>query len=283
MLRIDLVHATSDALQETLSVIEGEYSDSPVFQPLYTQDLEIQGDFRRFLISRLGSTGSTWLAKLLGSHPEVHCSHEEIISQVYPRQQYAAEDVLRFVRFFAWDTKHYSYGAVGDVGSIWSPYLRYLPFTTALLVRHPARVLNTRLRVYPKDQSFVPALPVEARNSMRRIWAIDPAGLDRIDQVFLLDAFSFVLQLAVVPHLNLLIRIEDMSAADYAHQILTGLTGLQYDPAVVDGLLHKRVNQRTPAASVPEIVRGFSARQQDWYRVMLPDAAAALGYDLMDD
>jgi hypothetical protein len=32
---------------------------------------ELRGTHRRFLVTRMGSSGSTWLAKLLNSHPEV--------------------------------------------------------------------------------------------------------------------------------------------------------------------------------------------------------------------
>src|SRR5215831_7852275 len=33
--------------------------------------LEMTGSHRRFLVARQGSTGSTWLAKLINSHPDV--------------------------------------------------------------------------------------------------------------------------------------------------------------------------------------------------------------------
>ncbi len=119
----------------------------------------------------MGSTGSAWLAKLLCSHPEVYCSHEAVVAQVYPAKRYTADEVLRFIEYFAWDTKHHAYKAVGDVGSVWSSQLPYLPsFTTAVLVRHPARLLYTRLKIYPTDQTFT-MIPCEWKRPERR-WEV---------------------------------------------------------------------------------------------------------------
>src|SRR5437870_615055 len=109
---------------------------------------------RGFVINRIGSTGSTWLAKLLNSHADVYCSHEGFTAHVYLSTECTADDVLKFIEYFAWDTKHGAYKVLGDIGSVWAGHLPHLkPMTRGLLVRHPARLLNTRLAIYPSDQS----------------------------------------------------------------------------------------------------------------------------------
>lgn len=246
-------------------------------------DLVVQGDFRRFLVARMGSTGSTWLAKLLNSHPEVLCTHEGVLAQAFPRTRYGEEEVVRFVRYFAWSTRHHAYGAVGDVGSVWAGQLRFLPFTSALLVRHPARILHTRLKVLDHDRSFIPSLSAENEACLRHFWGIEPRGLDPVDQVFLLDAITFLFQLSGARHATMVIRIEDMKSVPTVLGVLRGLTGLDYDRASVEVMTRTRVNKRAPAAGVPEIVRGFSPRQREWYLAILKEPAASLGYDLLSD
>ena len=56
--------------------------------------LPVAGSHRRFLVHRLGSTGSTWLAKLLNSHPDVFCYHEGVISKIFPARSYGNEEIL---------------------------------------------------------------------------------------------------------------------------------------------------------------------------------------------
>jgi hypothetical protein len=246
-------------------------------------DLLVQGDFRRFLVARMGSTGSTWLAKLLNSHPEVYCTHEGVLANAFPRSHYGVEEIVRFVSYFAWNTRHHAYRTVGDVGSVWASHLRFLPFTTALLVRHPARMLHTRMKVLSYDRSFIPSLSANDEKCLRHLWGIEARLLDPEDQIFLLDAVTYLFQLRGACDATMVMRIEDMSSVPYVLQILHGLTGLDYDPASVEALTRTRVNRRAPAASVPEIVRGFTPRQREWYLAILKEPAASLGYDLMGD
>lgn len=232
----------------------------------------------------MGSTGSAWLAKLLCSHPEVYCSHEGVVAQVYPARRYTLHDVLRFIEYFAWDTKHNAYKAVGDVGSVWSSHLAYLPaFTTGLLVRHPARLLHTRLKIYPSDRSFT-TIPCESRAAIRQSWGIDMHDVDPIDRIFLHDIYIFASQVELLNKGIRTIRIEDMRDSDNCHRTLQALTGLHYSAALIDDAIRTHVNIRTGRPMpISRIVAGFSARQRDWYRTLLADVVPHFGYELMDE
>lgn len=247
-------------------------------------DLKIEGRFRRFLIARMGSTGSAWLAKLLCSHPDVYCSHEGIVTQMYPSKTYGVGDVARFIRFFASDTKHHAYRAVGDVGSVWSSHLPHLrPFTTALLVRHPARLLWTRLKVFPKDRSFT-AFPADSQAGIRRMWGINAWDYDPLDRIFLHDLYIFATQIEAINRHVDVIRIEDMRDPACCQTTLRRLTGIHYSDALIDGAILARVNSRTGRPlPVSNVVARFSPRQQDWYRTLLADVVPHFGYELMDE
>jgi hypothetical protein len=272
------------AAQRIISALERIHARELAEQPTQFSDLVINGDFRRFLVARMGSTGSTWLAKLLDSHPDVSCTHEGVISQVYPRDQFSETDVRHFIRYFAWDTKHSAYRATGDVGSAWSSHLTYLPFTTALLLRHPARVLNTRLRLYPESLSYFPAIPESTKACMRELWDINIDDWDTEDRVFLFDAHTFASQIWAADKIDLLIRIEDMREEGRCHQIVTALTGEEYEPAIVDRAIRNPVNHLTgPVKPVEEIVSGFTPRQREWYKAIVADVAEAFGYDPLAD
>ena len=247
-------------------------------------NLKINGNVKRFVISRMGSTGSGWLAKLLNAHPDVHCTHEGVLAHVYPASQYTDRDVIRFIEYFAWDAKHEAYQVLGDVGSVFYYHLGSLPsFTTAILVRHPARLLNTRLTVYPTDQSFSQIAP-ETHAAIREMWGIDLHNYEPIDQIFLHDTFIFASQVWAFEKTDLVIRIEDMREVENCQRILKSLTGLDYSSAIIEQVSQRRVNQRTQGAkSISEIVAGFSARQRDWYKMMLSDIVPCFGYGLFDE
>src|SRR5271170_4675964 len=81
--------------------------------------IEILGDHHRFVVARMGSTGSTWLAKLLNSHLDVFCTHEQVLSRIIPRGDVSSADICDLVHEIATITHHGAYRAAGDVGSIW--------------------------------------------------------------------------------------------------------------------------------------------------------------------
>jgi hypothetical protein len=276
--------SASSICREVVSVVDRANAAAHSEVESCLANLKINGNVKRFVISRMGSTGSGWLAKLLNAHPDVHCTHEGVLAHVYPASQYTRQDVLRFIEYFAWDAKHEAYQVLGDVGSVWSDHLACLPsFATALLVRHPARILNTRLAVYARDQSFT-EIPPESRTTIRRIWGIDIQDHDPIDQIFLHDAFIFASHIWALDKAGLLIRIEDMREVENCQTILKSLTGLHYSRALIVQASQRRVNQRTHGAqSISEVVAGFTARQRDWYKIMLSDVVPYFGYGLFDE
>jgi hypothetical protein len=251
---------------------------------LCLSNVRIVGNVERFFIGRMGSTGSGWLAKLLDAHPDVHCTHEGVLAHVFPATEYSSRDILRFIQYFAWDAKHEAYQVLGDIGSVWLGHLACLPsFTTAVLVRHPARILNTRLTVYPNDQSFA-QIPPETRAGIREIWGIDIQVHEPIDQIFLHDTFVFALHLWALDKADVVIRIEDMRQVENCRRILKSLTGLDYSYALIEQAFLRRVNQRTHGReSISEIVAGFSPRQRDWYKIMLSDIVPHFGYGLFHE
>jgi hypothetical protein len=246
--------------------------------------LTVNGDSRRFVINRMGSTGSNWLAKLLNSHSDVFCSHEGVVGHVYPSRSYTSDDIIRFVEYLAWDTKHGAYHAIGDVGSVWAGHIPHVPFTTALLVRHPARVLQTRLEVYSRDQSFTEISP-DAAACLREIWDLDLNGQKPLDRIFLHDLWTFASQLWALDKVGMVIRIEDMHNAENCHRILKTLTGLDYPGGLVETCLGKQLNRRSGKAGrrISEIVSGFSTKQREWYHLIMCGTLGYFGYDPLED
>jgi hypothetical protein len=81
-----------------------------------------------------------------------------------------------------------------------------------------------------------------------------------------------------------LIRLEELQEVENCRRILHALTGLEYSPTLVEEAILKRVHRRTDGdKSISEIVAGFTARQRDWYRVMLSDVLPSFGYELLDE
>ena len=247
-------------------------------------NLEILGDHRRFVVARMGSTGSTWLAKVLNSHPDVFCTHEQVLSRSVAKESVSFADINCLIREIAAVTHHGAYRAAGDVGSVWLTHLIALrgKFKTALLLRHPARLLATRLKIFPRDQSFTQIRP-DVLAAVQELWGIKTDRIATLDLVFLQDLFIFASQTAAVNKIDFIVRIEDLSDGEYCQQFLHALTGLSYDDALLKPALGKKVNRRTPEASVAEIVSGFSPQQQDWYRQMLVEVAPYFGYELYRD
>jgi hypothetical protein len=69
----------------------------------FVSRLHVSYSHRRFVVARMGATGSTWLAKLLNSHPDVFCSHERIIAQVFPAGEFGAPDLEKLIELLAAD------------------------------------------------------------------------------------------------------------------------------------------------------------------------------------
>jgi hypothetical protein len=180
----------------------------------------------------MGSTGSGWLAKLLNSHPDIFCSHEAVVARAYPAASYRAPDIFRFIDWLARSSMPGAYTSIGDVGSVWQSYAAALRgFKTAALVRHPARVLNTRPTTYPNDQSFT---EIDTDSDVRSLWGIDMAACEPLDRIFLHDLLVFAAQTWAVERGIRLIRIDDMADTDCCLLELKYLTGIDYAPGLVE-------------------------------------------------
>ena len=226
----------------------------------------------------MGGAGSTWLAKLLNSHPDVFCSHEAVAARAFPAKQYSAEDIFLFLRSLAWDTMHGAYAAIGDVGSVWQTHAAGLHgFRTAVLVRHPARILASRLANYPNDQSFT---EISTQDAVREVWDIDMSLFDSLDQIFLHDLHTYASQVWASQRGVRVIRIEDLARPEACHEVASYLTALEYPPQIIDRAIVCPVNQRAKSTPVPQIVSRFTARQRAWYHLILRDVAPEFGYDL---
>jgi hypothetical protein len=241
----------------------------------------LHGTHRRFLVNRMGSTGSSWLSKLLNSHPDVFCSHETVVGKVFPAQSYGNEEILALIRQLAEIQLHGAYSAVGDVGSTWLGHVTNLPeqtFTTAMLVRHPARLLYSRLTRYATDQAFTPLAPA-LLDQIEEIWGINVSGRDPLDQIFVQDAYTFASQVRGLGKVDLLIRLEDMNQMENALAVLERLTGLEYPSDLVKQFIDKPINTRAGAhAPVGTLIESFSVDQKRWYRQMLGDLLPHFGY-----
>ena len=246
-------------------------------------NLRVNGEVRRFLVCRMGSTGSSWLAKLLDSHAEVHCTHEDVLSLVYPAKECTNDDILRFIQIFAWNTKHEAYQVLGDVGSVWAGHVAHLrSVKTGILIRHPARILHTRLHVLRLGESYS-AIPPDAEICLRELWGIRLRQYEAVDQIFLYELLTFASQLWVLDKTDMLIRIEDLQDVDCCQGVLKALTSLDYQRSLVEAAVLKRVNQRTgPETPVSEIVARFTSRQRGWYQSLLADVVPRFGYELLD-
>ena len=232
----------------------------------------------------MGSTGSTWLAKLLNSHPDVFCSHEGVVSRVHPAREYGEDAILAFIDSLDAETGHGAYRAIGDVGSIWMNHACLLPcFTSATLIRHPARVLYTRLQVFPKDQSFS-RIPERMGRMVRAVWGIDLYAYQPIDQIFLNDLAVYASQVWAIGKVNLWMRIEDLVDQQYCERALHALTGVHYTPSLILHASQSPVHVRTNASlGIADIVSLFSQRQRNWYGELLADAAGRFGYSLWNN
>lgn len=272
---------TSDySIEKIVSAIEAANGEWLATTAARLAEIRLAGDHRRFLVNRMGSTGSTWFAKLLNSHPDVFCTHERVVSRAFPARCYGEEDILNLIRMLATDQMHGAYRAVGDVGSIWLGHAVNLPaFKTAVLLRHPARILNTRLSV--TDASFT-EIPEASKRCIREVWDIEPEEYPPADQLFLHDLSTFASHVWALGRVQM-IRLEDLRDLEYCGSVLWELTGVEYRMAAVSRMLRERVNRRTAQRAIPDILRTFTRQQQEWYQLMLAEAALHLGYDLERD
>ncbi len=249
-------------------------------------DLVVQGTHRRFVVCRMGQTGSAWLSKLLNSHPDVYCEHESIISKIYPKAHPVREDQINFVKWMAHDTKHYAYQAVGDIGSLDMDLALELPrehFTVGLLLRHPVMQIQTRLN----DLQESPPDPDNDDNLrqmeayINEVFGIDPSQYDLTDRLFLIVSWLWYCQMQNAREVNCVLRIEDIAQVKSAQESLLQLTGLEYDSQIIKNVMKSSDDHLiVTAESTKDAFNQFSDRQRQWYKKMIHDFAEKIGYTL---
>jgi hypothetical protein len=180
-----------------------------------------------------------------------------------------------------------AYEAVGDVGSAWIGHIVGIPkglFTSGILMRHPARMLNTRLKVFKKDKSFT-AIDNECLVRIKQTFGIEALKCSEMDQMFLQDLYHFATQIKALNSVDVVMRLEDMNSdTDYCGNALHRLTGLYYERTLVQPMVTNPVNRRTEGGvSIPSILGGFTEQQRGWYRLLLQDSISITGYDLEGD
>src|SRR5262249_44413505 len=92
-----------DIVDRITQHVETHHADALQRINTFLTRLQVSCSHRRLVVARMGSTGSTWLAKLLNSHPDVFCSHEFVVAQVYPAREYGVPDVERLIEHLATD------------------------------------------------------------------------------------------------------------------------------------------------------------------------------------
>lgn len=246
-------------------------------------NMRYSGKHRRFLVNRMGNTGSTWLAKLLNAHPDVFCEHEGLVSRIWPRVDYAEDDILRYIEHLAAYEFHEAYKAIGDVGSVWLNHVVLAPpeaFATAILTRHPVRILNTRLRQVRAGHTEFTDL---AEAEIEQLFGLKPADLEPADLYFVNDCAIF---LSVAEHFDSvgsLIQIEKFSELDYATDTLKQLTGLDYPAELIQELWFQRVNTHNNLDNPKAVFDSFSEWQRGFYLQHIDLVADTIGYRLEDD
>src|SRR5579883_2360772 len=243
------------SLAELVSVVNRSYASLIESAESRLSRVKPWGTCRKFLVSRMGSTGSTWFSKLLNSHPDILCSHERILSRIHPAREYGQEEIMELIECMAHETVHDAYRAIGDVGSVWATHLALLPsFGTGLLVRHPARSLYTRLCTFPKDQSFS-VVPPQSVGIVQEIWGLNLETFEPVDQIFLHDMLTFAWQSGVLQKISVVIRIEDLKSMSYCQRTLRALTGVAFPQRLILNASRSKVNQRTtPSLTIRDIV-----------------------------
>lgn len=254
--------------------------------PEWLADTRINGAHRRFFVCRLGQSGSTWFAKLLNSHPEVFCSHERILGNIHPQTGVSMEDQHRLIQWYASDTQHETYKAVGDIGSLDLFLAVSLPrdiFQIGMLMRHPLNQIHTRMNVIHHDPSelVIDDKRLATEFYIKRDLGIDASKHSELDRYFLVNTWFWHRQFERAREMDTVIQVERLNEVEYAQQVLQDLTGVHYESALLERALAKRENARAKkVASTKEAFDQFTPQQQEWYRFMVNDLAEEFGYSI---
>lgn len=259
-------------------------------KPPYADEYAALGQLggpRRFFVSRLGGTGSTWLAKTLNSHPDVFCGHEIVLWFVHPRKTFDVHDHYRFVECVARDNLHGAYVAAGHVGSTWLGQQIVFPktWTTGYLVRHPLRTLNSVFNHVRAGGGVFPSVGKHEWDSISRVFGVDCSRLDPADLFFLHQADTWARAALLVKYFGAaksVLRLEDLNDFDRLRQALTDLTGVSYADHLIERALAATENAREqPSITLEQIFQRFTEQQRAWFVDYLAPFAALLGYEIL--
>lgn len=254
--------------------------------PEWLADTPINGTHRRFFLCRLGQSGSTWFAKLLNSHPDVFCSHERILSKIHPKTAASLDDQYHLIQWYAFDSQHETYQAVGDIGSLDLFLAISLPrdiFRIGMLMRHPINQIHTRMNVIDHDPS---ELKIDDKRLatefyIKRDMGINASKYDPVDRYFLVNTWFWRRQFERAREVDCVIQVEKLNDVEYAQKALLDLTGVEYDEALLERALAKRENARArKVETTQEAFDQLTPQQQEWYRFMVNDLAEEFGYSI---
>jgi hypothetical protein len=244
--------------------------------------LEDRNGPRRFFVSRLGGSGSTWLAKVLNAHPDVFCTHEGILSRLDPRQPVDIHEHFRFVERVASNAMHGAYAAIGDVGSTWVGQQHLFPpsWRSGFLIRHPVRTLDS-LMSHVSAPNAVPEVAPDDRERIAAVFEVDCIDLDPLDLYFHHHAASWTCAMLHAYQLggaSVVLRLEQLSDLKTLARVLLYLTGVAYSDVILAPLLGARVNAReSEDLPLHAIVSRFTNTQQRCIDQLAP-AIAFAGY-----
>jgi len=260
----------------------------------FWSSFEYRGLQQRFFVCRLGSTGSAYLAKLIGAHPEVYCSHEGILAnRPFSAVRQTEEEQQAFLTYLCADAMHHAYKATGDVGSAWLAYLRLAPkycpvgnagplLRTGILHRHPLRVLKTQLHIAAREPV---SLPTDATKIMSEYFGTNGIDCDlksvndSANRNFIWTCYQWRECAIHGGSLDVQIHVERLNDLNYAQEKLCALTGVEYSATLLSPLIGKVVNTRTGEVEpIDAIYANLPQSYQHWYRVIVDDVADSIGY-----
>lgn len=251
----------------------------------WLSETQINGSHRRFFLCRLGQSGSTWFAKLLNSHPDVFCSHERILSKIHPKTAASLEDQHHLIQWFAFDSQHETYRAVGDIGSIDLSLALELPrdkFTIGLLVSHPAcqviaHLQSTNLESYDPNQD---QNQLQMETEIKNVFGIEAVNFPTADRVFLSICWLWYCILQNIHEVDYTLKLEDLFQIQPAQQALEALTGVKYDPQLIQHSLTGEERSLAGNVESPSIFFDKRPQQRHWYKAMVHPLAEQLGYTI---
>lgn len=260
------------------------------FESGYWQKLEWMGQHRRFLVARMGGTGSSFLARLLNSHIDVNCTHEDALK--YMRASIGCVESIKCVyNWLASDSTHDAYKAAGDVGSAFLEHLiaarnvtvhsgaeRPLPLATGLIVRHP-------LLVYRVQKSYFDDAPFQLKDwqvaRIARFWPDLSSTEMATDPCFLWNMTVWMEGCVSANNVDVLIRTSDFGDLETLSTIATKLTGLVYPESLLVAATSVRINAKFNADDeITKIFNELSDTQKKRYLDVIAEPAAHLGYSV---